>query len=66
MKDKRFHPDVLYSTWLLDSCLQDDSLVLVAGSDIAKKSKIKIWAWPETYNEHNCQGAWPSIVVPLS
>ncbi len=65
IKDECLHPDVSYVTWLLDSCLEDDSLVLVAGSNKGKKFKIKVWAWPETYNEHNCQGARSSIVVPL-
>jgi len=55
-------PDTRYSTWLLNSSLPDGK-ILVAGADI--NGMLKIWAWPETYEEHNCQGARWGLIVPL-
>lgn len=55
-------PDTMYSTWLLDSSLPDGK-ILVAGAHT--DGTLKIWAWPKTYKEHNCQGARWTVVVPL-
>jgi len=41
-----------------------DGRILVAGADI--NGMLKIWAWPETYEEHNCQGARWGLIVPLA
>ena len=61
--DKRHFPDMIHSTWLLNSSLPDGR-ILAAGTDI--NGTLKIWAWPKkTYKEHNCQGARWGIVIPL-
>jgi len=61
-KNKNHFPDTMHSTWLLNSSLPDER-ILVAGAHT--DGMLKIWAWPKSYKEHNCQGARWGVVVPL-
>jgi len=64
LKGKSPYLDSVHPNCLLDSRLLDGRIVVVKGDK--EGGYLKIFAWPESFDDHDMQGARPVVVVPLS